>query len=301
MDVTQLIQADPKFIDQIVNQIKSQGIFDQWRRECLADVDTKPAYQNLTSRVDNAVASFLNKQRWRPDMVKNQVRENLRRNILELGFIEKGVDRIVEQVVQPKILPLFNPAVESSIYKFLGIQNPKLKKKEAETENVSILPKKVFRPMPVSAPIHTEDGTPPPGEEFDLEAITPSPEAFPKLKKAASTEDLAEEVSDVSMEDANCSPISQGSSPVRKAQPEQANRPGSALSAISSGDDIPSLADSPSDEFMQTGSPYRADSPDSTSSDDFSSPEFEKLDIALLSPKPSLSEENELEKEEKKK
>ena len=255
MDVTQLIQADPKFIDQIVNQIKSQGIFDQWRRECLADVDTKPAYQNLTSRVDNAVASFLNKQRWRPDMVKNQVRENLRRNILELGFIEKGVDRIVEQVVQPKILPLFNPAVESSIYKFLGIQNPKLKKKEAETENVSILPKKVFRPMPVSAPIHTEDGTPPPGEEFDLEAITPSPEAFPKLKKAASTEDLAEEVSDVSMEDANCSPISQGSSPVRKAQPEQANRPGSALSAISSGDDIPSLADSPSDEFMQTGSP----------------------------------------------
>nr|CAG4642716.1 EOG090X0B7I [Evadne anonyx] len=238
MDVTQLIQADPKFIDQIVNQIKSQGTFDQWRRECLADVDTKPAYQNLTSRVDNAVASFLNKQRWRPDMVKNQVRENLRRNILELGFIEKGVDRIVEQVVQPKILPLFNPAVESSIYKFLGINNPKHEKEETETENVNTLPKKVFRPMPVSVPIHTEDGTPPPGEEFDLEAITPSPETFPKLKKAASAEDLADE--------------------------------------------------------------DRVDSPDSTSSDDFSSPEFEKLDIGSQSPKPTfLTEANEPEKEEK--
>lgn len=255
MDVSQLIQADPKFIDQIVNQIKSQGTFDQWRRECLADVDTKPAYQNLTSRVDNAVASFLNKQRWRPDMVKNQVRENLRRNILELGFIEKGVDRIVEQVVQPKIQPLFNPAVESSIYKFLGIKNPKHDKKEAEPEKVNTLPKKVFRPMPVSVPIHTEDGTPPPGEEFDLEAITPSPEVFPKLKKAAIAEELADEVSDVSMEDAVCSPISHSVSPVRKTQSEQANRPGSALSAISSGDDIPSLADSPSDEFMQNASP----------------------------------------------
>ena len=154
MDVPPI--QDPKFIDQIVNQIKSQGTFDQWRRECLADVDTKPAYQNLTSRVDNAVASFLNKQRWRPDMVKNQVRENLRKHILELGFIEKGVDRIVEQVVQPKILPLFHPAVESAIYKYLGIENPK-EKKENSPNSFNMLsnsPKKSFRPMPVSVCCH---------------------------------------------------------------------------------------------------------------------------------------------------
>ena len=53
--------GDPHLIEQIVNQIKSQGTFDQWRRDCLSDVDTKPAYQNLTVRVDNAVASFLSK------------------------------------------------------------------------------------------------------------------------------------------------------------------------------------------------------------------------------------------------
>ncbi|EFX84815.1 hypothetical protein DAPPUDRAFT_46501, partial [Daphnia pulex] len=116
------LPADPKFVDQIVNQIKSQGTFDQWRRECLADVDTKPAYQNLTFRVDSAVAAFLGKQRWRPDMAKNQVRENLRKHILELGLIDKGVDRIVQQVVQPKVLPVFHPAVENAIYNFLGIQ-----------------------------------------------------------------------------------------------------------------------------------------------------------------------------------
>lgn len=67
------VPGDSGLVDRVVNQIKSRGTFDQWRRECLADVDTKPAYQNLTSRVDNAVAAFLSKQRWRPELVRNQV------------------------------------------------------------------------------------------------------------------------------------------------------------------------------------------------------------------------------------
>jgi hypothetical protein len=33
--------GDSRMIDKIVHQLKSQGIFDQFRKECLADVDTK--------------------------------------------------------------------------------------------------------------------------------------------------------------------------------------------------------------------------------------------------------------------
>lgn len=33
--------GDPKLIEDVVNRLKSQGIFDQFRKECLADVDTK--------------------------------------------------------------------------------------------------------------------------------------------------------------------------------------------------------------------------------------------------------------------
>lgn len=36
-----LMAADPRIIDHIVGQVKSQGIFDQFRKECIADVDTK--------------------------------------------------------------------------------------------------------------------------------------------------------------------------------------------------------------------------------------------------------------------
>ena len=305
----QQIAADPKFIDQIVNQIKSQGTFDQWRRECLADVDTKPAYQNLTFRVDSAVAAFLGKQRWRPDMVKNQVRENLRKHILELGLIDKGVDRIVQQVVQPKVLPIFHPEVENAIYNFLGIENPRARNGTQPTEtSTTVSPRKAFRPMPVSVPCRDkEDCTPPPGEEFDLEAITPSSESRcgSSLKR-----DLADEMSDVSMEDSRpppeagleriCSPISPQSSSDRVEDTETTarNRVGSALSAISSGDDVPSAspaAASPvtSDEFHDNNNPPQEEQPrqespassddendeDDDDEDDFSSPEFEKLEI----------------------
>ena len=64
---------------EIVNQIKSQGTFDEWRRECLVEVDSKPAFQNLNVRVGSTVNEFLNKQRWRPDLAKNQLRETLRK------------------------------------------------------------------------------------------------------------------------------------------------------------------------------------------------------------------------------
>lgn len=78
-----LLPGDPRLIEHIVCELKSQGIFDQFRKECIDDVDTKPAYQNLRQRVEGSVTGFLKTQTWRPDMNKNQLREMLRKNIYE--------------------------------------------------------------------------------------------------------------------------------------------------------------------------------------------------------------------------
>ncbi|XP_053670301.1 biorientation of chromosomes in cell division protein 1-like 1 [Anopheles nili] len=117
---------DPHFIDAMVQELKSQGLFDQFRKECLADVDTKPAYQNLRQRVEGTVNKFLVQQEWSDNIrYKNQLRDQLRKNIIDSGFLDTGVERIVDQVVNPKIATIFQPKVEEIVYNYLGIEKPK--------------------------------------------------------------------------------------------------------------------------------------------------------------------------------
>nr|XP_012141472.1 PREDICTED: biorientation of chromosomes in cell division protein 1-like 1 isoform X2 [Megachile rotundata] len=136
-----LLAGDPRLVDHIVGEVKSQGIFDQFRKECIADVDTKPAYQNLRTRVEGSVNSFLSKQSWKPDLNKNQLRETLRKHIHDAPYLDAGVERIVDQVVNPKVYSVFMPQIEDVVYKFLGIERPKAKEKNGACGLKDLLPK----------------------------------------------------------------------------------------------------------------------------------------------------------------
>ncbi|XP_044314365.1 protein starmaker isoform X2 [Drosophila rhopaloa] len=113
------------FIKTLIAEVKSQGVFDEFRFNCcLADVDTKPAYQNVRTRVETAVNDFLAKQHWTPETNKVQLRERLRKHLLDTDVLNKGVDQIVDQVVNPKVATIFEPKIESIVYKYLGITPP---------------------------------------------------------------------------------------------------------------------------------------------------------------------------------
>uniref|UniRef100_A0A4W4F1F7 BOD1/SHG1 domain-containing protein n=1 Tax=Electrophorus electricus TaxID=8005 RepID=A0A4W4F1F7_ELEEL len=112
--------GDPQLVAMIVNHLKTQGLFDQFRRDCLADVDTKPAYLHLRQRVDNFVSNHLSNHTWSPQLNKNQLRNNIRQLVLQSGMLEQGVDRIVAQVVDPKIHHTFRPQVERIVRQFLS-------------------------------------------------------------------------------------------------------------------------------------------------------------------------------------
>ncbi|XP_012220491.2 biorientation of chromosomes in cell division protein 1-like 1 [Linepithema humile] len=142
LDLSNTLMADdPRLIDHIVGEVKSRGIFDQFRKECIADVDTKPAYQNLRTRVEGSVNSFLSKQVWKPDLNKNQLRETLRKHIHDAPYLDAGVERIVDQVVNPKVYSVFMPQIEDVVYKFLGIERPKIKEKNGACGLKDLLPK----------------------------------------------------------------------------------------------------------------------------------------------------------------
>ncbi|XP_051928955.1 biorientation of chromosomes in cell division protein 1-like 1 [Hippocampus zosterae] len=112
--------GDPQLVSMIVNHLKTRGLFDQFRRDCLADVDTKPAYLNLKQRVDNFVSNHLSNHTWSPQLNKNQLRNNIRQLVLQSGMLEQGVDRIVAQVVDPKVNHIFRPQVEKVVNQFMS-------------------------------------------------------------------------------------------------------------------------------------------------------------------------------------
>lgn len=142
-----------------VQRLKSEGLFDKFRRECLADVDTKPAYLNLKERSESYVSRYLERQHWTPDADRIQMREALRKNLLDTEMLQIGVERIVEQVVNPRISTEFKPQVERLVCEFNNVDYNKWRQQRHTT---TMPPPSFNKPPPLPTGLPPQMPQPPP-------------------------------------------------------------------------------------------------------------------------------------------
>lgn len=76
-----------------------------------------------------------------PDTNKIRLREDMRMNIIRAGFLDSGVSRIVDQVVEQKS-SYIQSKVEEILYNYIGIEKPiKEEKKNGSIKDIELMPK----------------------------------------------------------------------------------------------------------------------------------------------------------------
>ncbi|XP_066929444.1 biorientation of chromosomes in cell division protein 1-like 1 [Clytia hemisphaerica] len=94
---------DPQItINDVVNNVKSEGIFDQFRKECIEEFENMESFNQLKQTVENHVASFLSKRRFSELLQKNLLRTELRNHLNKSEVLLNGIQRLVDEVLSLK-------------------------------------------------------------------------------------------------------------------------------------------------------------------------------------------------------
>lgn len=111
---------DDKAIEFVVQHLKSEGIFDSMRKECLDDMDQKAAFMTQTHKIEEFVKRYCDKTEWNSSLNKNQHRERLRRTLNESEMMRYGVERLVDDAVTAKERSFHSP-IEQAVRQLLGM------------------------------------------------------------------------------------------------------------------------------------------------------------------------------------
>jgi len=96
-----------------VKQLKANGSFDQFRKDCFSDIITLPEYQELTKQVEDYVIRFLKDQK--PNSKKSLIRDKLRLSLNESYFLTQRINKLIEEILEPKLKSTLKPIINNMV------------------------------------------------------------------------------------------------------------------------------------------------------------------------------------------
>ncbi|OON18559.1 hypothetical protein X801_05586, partial [Opisthorchis viverrini] len=162
-----------RFAYEIIERLKSQGLFDRIRKHCLEDIDLDSDYKFLQQRVNSFVSAFLQKQSKPIASEKLKLRERLRRELSNTSMLTTGVDRIVKNAVRTKLPRDFQDQIRAVVCESLGVdtngdysRDPTPKSFPAPTKDFANQPSPTNLPSTPALTPSFHPRHPPPNPEF---------------------------------------------------------------------------------------------------------------------------------------
>ncbi|VEL40828.1 unnamed protein product [Protopolystoma xenopodis] len=112
--------SDEHLVIDMVEKLKSQGMFDRIRKQCLEEATRIPQYKELLIKVDTLAKNFLDSCNWSENLAKIELREELRRNISADDTLSHGITEIVEKLVKARMPKEFDSLAQKVVYEGLG-------------------------------------------------------------------------------------------------------------------------------------------------------------------------------------
>ncbi|XP_050435969.1 biorientation of chromosomes in cell division protein 1-like 1 isoform X2 [Adelges cooleyi] len=110
----------------ILELLKSNGTFDELRRDCVSEIITKKRFQTLARLTETIAAKYLSTLKYTPELNKNTIREELKQYMFE-GYesheISNESNKILNQVFETSVVRNFETKIKFIVNECLGIPN----------------------------------------------------------------------------------------------------------------------------------------------------------------------------------
>ncbi|RDD38614.1 Biorientation of chromosomes in cell division protein 1-like 1 [Trichoplax sp. H2] len=122
-------------VTKITAFVKSEGVFDQFRRDCNGDITQMDKYRQLEHFVQEYVNDWLLNERWTESSNKNKHRNDLRQQVDRSNKVKATLDSIISLNLRSRI-ENFRSRIEDVVRDYINKEEERkklLEKKEQET------------------------------------------------------------------------------------------------------------------------------------------------------------------------